>query len=140
MDDEKILSDLKVFAMKCIAADRYPQDFYIFAPKQCPKCGLVPLELIIEHHTGSKKSNFRGIISAKCSVCGVTESIFSFTGKHRKVMRKEKPKCICNNDKFIAAECERFEQAGGIPGFFDEGIVVGKCAACSRNRSFVFTD
>jgi hypothetical protein len=36
--------------------------------------------------------------------------------------------------------CERFEGEEGIPGFFDEGVIVGRCTECSRKRAFVFTD
>jgi hypothetical protein len=36
--------------------------------------------------------------------------------------------------------CERIEGEEGIPGFFDEGVIVGKCILCNRNMAFVFTD
>ena len=46
----------------------------------------------------------------------------------------------CGNRSFIAGMCERFEGEKGIPGFFDEGVIVGRCTECSRKRAFVFTD
>jgi hypothetical protein len=134
------LSDLKAFAEKCIAADRYPNDYHPFRPARCPTCGVVPLALTIEHHTGSKKGDFKGVIFAQCSECGGEESIFSFTGQHRKRLRKEKPVCECGNTHFLVAICERIEGEEGLAGFFDEGVIVGQCSRCSRNRAFVYTD
>ena len=134
------LSDLQAYARKRIAAHRYPDDYHPFKPARCSACGVVPLELIIEHHTGSKKGDFKGVIWAQCSECGEKERIFSFTGKHRELVREEKPKCLCGNATFVVAECERIERDEGLPGFFDEGVVVGKCSQCGRNRAFVHTD
>ena len=34
----------------------------------------------------------------------------------------------------------RIEGDEGVMGFFDEGVVVGKCSNCGRNRVFVHTD
>lgn len=140
MNNQHILADLKNFAYKCIAAQRYPGDFHTFNPARCSECGNIAFELTIEHHTGSQKSNFRGLIWAQCLSCGAEERIFSFTGKHRQRIRDEKPRCICGNSGFFVAECERIERGDGTLGFFDEGVVVGKCSICDRNRAFVFTD
>jgi hypothetical protein len=38
------------------------------------------------------------------------------------------------------AEYERIERDDGMIGFFDEGVVVGKCSRCGRNRALVYTD
>jgi hypothetical protein len=40
----------------------------------------------------------------------------------------------------VVCECERFEGGDGLSGFFDEGVVVGKCSECGRNRVMVYTD
>ena len=40
----------------------------------------------------------------------------------------------------LFAECERIERDDGMMGFFDEGVVVGKCAQCGQNRALVHTD
>jgi hypothetical protein len=96
--------------------------------------------LTIEHHTGSKANNFRGVIWAECSQCGGRKRIFSFTGKGRSPERVEIPTCRCGNGAFIVAEMERIEGSEGIPGFFDEGVVVGSCSGCGRNSAFVYTD
>ena len=140
MKNPTSLSDLEAYARERIAAHRYPDDYHFFTPAKCHTCGVVPLELTIEHHTGSKKGNFKGVILAQCSVCGGEERIFSFTGQHRKRLREEKPVCQCGNAHFLVGECERIEGSEGLPGFFDEGVVVGKCSRCGRNRAFVYTD
>jgi hypothetical protein len=140
MKHQTSLADLEKYAGKRIAAHRYPNDYHFFRPARCRACGVVPLELTIEHHTGSHKGNFRGVIMARCSVCGGEERIFSFTGKHRQREREEKPVCACGNAYFIVGECERIERDEGQLGFFDEGVVVGQCSKCGRNRAFVYTD
>ena len=53
-DQPAPLVDLEKFARKCIAADCYPNDYHRFILARCETCGVVPLELTIEHHTGSK--------------------------------------------------------------------------------------
>lgn len=140
MADRDTLSDLEAYAKECIAAQRYPNDYHFFTPVECPACGVVPLVLTIKHHTGSRTGNFKGVILARCSVCGGQRRILSFTGKHRKPTREESPVCKCGNASFIVAECERMEGDEGVLGFFDEGVVVGRCAQCGQNRVFVYTD
>jgi hypothetical protein len=140
MDPKTALSDLEAFARTCIAAQRYPGDAHFFKPFKCDTCGVVPFELTIEHHTGSKKGNFRGTITGRCSECRDTKQLFSFTGKHREPLREEKPACKCRHTEFIVAECERIERDDGIIGFFDEGVVVGKCSRCGQNKALVYTD
>ena len=134
------LGDLEKYALNRIASHRYPGDIHTFKLLVCPVCGVVPLSLTIEHHSGSKKGNFRGVIYGKCSSCGESTRIFSFTGSQREKRREEKPVCKCGHTYFLVGECERIERENGLVGFFDEGVVVGKCSDCNRNRSFVFTD
>ncbi len=133
-------SGLEAFARECIAADRYPRDYHLFTPFECRICGMVPLQLTIEHHTGSQKGDFKGVIFARCSKCGGQERLFSFTGEHRERLREEKPVCECGNAYFFAGNCERMEGDEGLPGFFDEGVIVGQCSRCRKNRAFVYTD
>jgi len=134
------LSDLEAFARECIRADHYPHDSHVFRVFRCDVCDTTVLEITIEHHTGSKKGDFKGVIWGKCTACGYRGRLFSFTGEHRKWFCEEKPVCTCRNESFIVGECERIEGAGGLTGFFDEGVVVGKCAHCGRNRALVYTD
>jgi len=140
MNNHYDLSDLERYAGKCIDAHRYPNDVHKFTAKRCPACGVVPFELTIEHHSGSKKKNFRGVIFGECTQCKSKGRIFSFTGDHRTPEREEKPVCKCGGVLFVVGECERIERDEGLLGFFDEGVVVGKCIECGRNRAFVFTD
>jgi hypothetical protein len=134
------LSDLETFARKQIAAERYPNDAHFFRPYKCDTCGVVPFELTIETHTGSKRGNFKGVIWGDCTVCGTRKRVFSFTGNHRKPLRQDKPTCTCGHAAFVVAEMERIERDDGMMGFFDEGVVVGKCARCGQNRNLVQTD
>ncbi len=140
MNNHYDLSDLERYAGESIDAHRYPNDVHKFTAKRCPACGVVPFELTIEHHSGSKKKNFRGVIFGECTQCKSKGRIFSFTGDHRTPEREEKPVCKCGGVLFLVGECERIERDEGLLGFFDEGVVVGKCIECGRNRAFVFTD
>ncbi len=134
------LSDLEAFARQRIAADRYPNDYHFFRLFGCDACGVVGFETTIEHHTGSEKGDFKGIIWGECVQCGSRKRLFSFTGEHRKWLREEKPVCECGNGSFVVGECERIEGDEGLMGFFDEGVVVGQCDRCGRNRALVYTD
>jgi len=140
MTDEMSLSDLEAYAKKQIVAERYPNDFHRFRLFRCDRCGVVPFEVAIEHHTGSKRGDFKGVIWGVCAKCKTPKRLFSFTGEHRKRLRGEKPVCRCGNATFLAAECERIECDEGLMGFFDEGVVVGQCSRCGRNRALVHTD
>lgn len=140
MKDPHMLSDLEVFARKRVAAGRYPDDYHFFRPFNCDACGVVPFEMTIEQHSGSRKGDFKGLISGECAECGSGKHLFSFTGDHRKRQRTEKPVCMCGNASFLTGECERIESDEGPMGFFDEGVMVEKCSRCGRNRALVHTD
>jgi ribosomal protein S14 len=133
-------SKLEAFARDHLAADRYPNDYHIFKLSRCEICGVVPFGLTIEHHTGSKKGDFKGRILGQCSICGHETLILSYTGAHRQPLRVETPACTCGGGDFYVGECERLEGDEGIMGFFDEGVVVGMCAQCQRNHVLVETD
>ena len=134
------LNDLETFARQCLAAERYPADQHAFQWLPCDLCGAAPLTLTIEHHSGSREQNFRGIIWARCRACGGRQRLFTFTGEHRHYEREEEPECRCGGKEFVVAMCERFEGQEGLTGFFDEGVVVATCTACGRNRLLVRTD
>ena len=133
-------SGLEGFARKCIDAHRYPGDYHRFTLARCSTCGVVPFALTIEHHTGSRKGNFKGRISGLCPDCGEATRVFSFTGKHREALRSENPVCKCGNERFYVGECERIERDEGLLGFFYEGVVAGQCSGCGRNKALVHTD
>ncbi len=134
------LSELEAFARDRLDAHHHPDDHHLFRPFACDACGVAAFGLTIEHHTGSEEGDFKGVIRGACAECGSEKRLFSFTGAHRERLREETPVCVCRNESFIAAECERIEGDGGVAGFFDEGIIVGKCSRCGRNRALVRTD
>ena len=101
MKIRSVLSELEAFAKQSIAAQRYPRDYHIFTPFKCGRCGFVPLEVTLEHHTNSKDGNFRGEIFGLCSECGSKENVFSFTRAKKKRLREEKPVCQCGHDRFL---------------------------------------
>jgi hypothetical protein len=133
-------SQLREFALRELGAAAYPHDTHYFRLYDCNLCGVVPLALNIEHHTGSKKASFKGVISGECTICGVNKQVFKFTGNQRTPQKVQKPKCSCGSDRFYVANCERYEGEQGMPGFFDEGVIVGQCAECGKLRAFVYTD
>ena len=132
MADNTALMGLEAYARKCIAAHRYPNDYHFFRPTKCSTCGVVPVELTIERHTGSRKEDFKGVIIARCSVCEVETRFLSFTGDHRRWEREERSVCECGSVHFLVEECERIER--------DEGVVVGQCLTCGCTRAFVYID
>lgn len=134
------LSGLEDFAGDCINSRNYPDCTHKFLQYRCSSCKSETLRLTIEHHTGSEDWNFRGIVWGECNECGYLMRLFTFTGEHRNMLRDERPECDCGNRVFTAGQYERYEGEEGIPGFFDEGVIVGKCTECNRNRAFVYTD
>lgn len=140
MDDWKYISELEDFAKKCINSQEYPNDNHIFLQYKCVSCNSPVIKITIEHHSGSEEWRFRGVIWGECAVCGYLMRLFTFTGEHREILSTDYPVCDCGNRDFIAGQCERYEGEQGILGFFDEGVIVGKCTKCNRNKAFVFTD
>lgn len=140
MEEPGSLMELEEFAGECINADGYPNDYHNFSLYTCHSCHASTFNLTVEHHTGSEDGDFKGIIWGECTACGYLGRLFTFTGEHRKWLREERPVCECGGRSFIAGQCERIEGEQGIPGFFDEGVIVGKCSSCNRNQAFVFTD
>lgn len=140
MTGDTWISDLRAFALERLAADRYPQDYHIWKLFTCEACGAEGFAVTIEHHTGSKKGDFKGVIWGDCAACGRRQRLFRFTGEHRQRLRDEAPACTCGGRAFGVGECERIEGDEGLPGFFDEGVVVGQCRQCGQNQAFVYTD
>ena len=134
------LATLERYARESLDAEQYVGDIHRFVLANCPGCGLVPMSLTIEHHSGSKKGNFRGVVWGSCQSCKKEHRIFSYTGTHRKLTRKVNPSCRCGNAFFVVGECQRFEGEEGLVGFFDEGVLVGQCVACRHNQAFIYMD
>jgi len=138
LDD--VLPKLRALALTSIEAERFPEDSHRFWPYRCQDCGVSPFTLTVEHHTGSRKANFRGIISGVCSRCGNEQRLYSFTGSHRRLVRSASPKCRCGHRHYWVGECERIEGDEGLSGFVDEGVVVALCDHCGRPRVLARTD
>ena len=134
------LSALFNYGRKCLSAQRHPGDHYPFRPFACSVCGVKPLTLNIEHHTGSAKNDFKGVVDGRCSACGTETRVFSFTGEHRRPEREERPVCTCGSTDFLAGVVEHIEGDEGLPGFFDEGVIVAQCAACGRVTALLYID
>jgi hypothetical protein len=140
MEPPESLLELDDFAKQCINSQEHPEDIHHFNLFSCSECKSEALKLIIEHHTGSEEWNFRGIIWGECTSCGYLNRLYTFTGDSRQALREERPVCKCGSRDFIVGLCERIEGEQGIPGFFDEGVIVGKCILCHLNKAFVYTD
>jgi len=140
MSQPGTLPELDDFARQCIHSQDHPEDIHHFNLFFCGECKSAALRLTIEHHTGSEEWDFKGIVWGECSGCGYLNRLFTFTGDSRQPFREERPVCECGGRDFSVGLCERTEGEQGIPGFFDEGVMVGKCILCNRNRAFVYTD
>jgi hypothetical protein len=140
MDMYSSLSQLDDFARECINSSSYPDDIHTYSSFNCSSCKKSSFRLVVEYHSSSVDTNFRGIIWGECSECGYLARLFTFTGPQRKKIREVQPVCECGNRSFIVGMCERTEGENGIPGFFDEGVFVGKCTLCNRNKVIVFFD
>lgn len=140
MEQYDLSSSLEEFAKEQINSLEYPSANHYFTLYNCNSCYASTFKLTIEHHSGSEDWAFKGIIWGECSACGYLLRLFTFTGEHRTKLKTEHPVCDCGSRDFLAGQCERYEGEQGIPGFFDEGVVVGKCLVCNRNKALVFTD
>jgi hypothetical protein len=113
---------------------------YTFRMAECNQCGITPVELTIEHHSGSKVNDFKGILFTTCTNYHQEKEFLHFTGSHRTPQSQVKPVCRCGSRHFYAGECESYENDEFLAGFFDEGVVVGLCAGCQKMVVFVYTD
>lgn len=140
MDSNELSDQLEDFAKQSINSQNYPDDIHNFILYKCSACKSSLFQLTVEHHNGSEEWSFKGIIWGECTECGYLMRLFTFTGDHRSKLREERPGCECGNRTFMTGQCERTEGENGIPGFFDEGVIVGNCTVCNRNRIIVSTD
>lgn len=140
MNTEDRISRLEDYALDKLGADNYPGYDHRFSLFVCHSCKGNELSLTVEHHTGSEPWDFKGVIWGTCRNCGYMGRLFTFSGEGRDLLREERPQCDCGSKVFLAAMLERYEGEEGIPGFFDEGVVVGHCPDCGSNRVIVNTD
>jgi hypothetical protein len=127
---------LKRFARDLLTYGSGGQARFEFRPYRCPACGALQFAVTIITHSGSKPGNFRGEIMGRCLACGEMARLFSFTGPNRHPLLQRQLACrACGRTQFSLAECERFEG-----DFFDEGVVVGRCAGCDVLQEVVAYD
>ncbi len=137
------LADLEAFARHALGAEHYPDDVHPCTVAECERCGIVPLELIVEHDQGDRPGDFHGVVWVHCTQCGEQRVLLAVTAspERKPLVQVERPACEeCGAMAFYVALCERIEVWDGEPAFFDEGVVAGKCAGCGKLRAIVFTD
>lgn len=133
-------SALAQFARACLGYAGVSKARFSFRSFHCESCSGEEFVVVVEHHTGSRPGKFRGKIWGRCLACGAEAQLYSFTGEQRKPLRENPVVCTCGRELFVVAECERFEDEEGLPGFFDEGVVVARCIGCGRNQIVVEVD
>jgi len=137
--------ELENYAKEQINAEAYADDVHICTQFRCNHCELIaPFSLLISYSNACDEnrpaSDFAGTIYSTCSICGSVETPLSIIRGNHPEAEKEHPVCSCGSNSFFLCMCERYEGAHGLEGFFDEGVIVGKCSSCGSFRTFLFTD
>ncbi len=138
-------TNLDEYAKEQLNVSAYADDVHVCTTFQCEYCGrAVPFSVLISYSEACDKarppSDFAGTVYGTCTECGTGKILFSIVTNGRPEVEDEHPVCSCGSDAFILCMCERYEGEYGLAGFFDEGVIVGKCAVCGTNRTFLFTD
>ena len=138
-------TDLEAFARKQINAETYPDDVHICNQFRCKQCAeVVPFSLCISYSRACDDArpaqDFAGTVHSTCSKCGSKGIVLSIKRGAFPEEEQETPRCSCGSDSFYLCMCERYEGANGLEGFFDEGVIVGKCSRCGALKTFLFTD
>lgn len=137
--------DLDEYAKQQLNASAYPDDVHICSMFQCDRCQrTMPFSILMSYSeacdTARPPSDFAGTLRGTCTECGMEKTLFSIITDGLPEVKDEHPICSCGSDAFILCLCERYEGEEGLSGFFDEGVIVGKCVVCGVNRTFLFTD
>jgi len=138
-------NELEEYAKEQINASAYPDDEHICTHFMCEYCQeIVPLALDISYSRACDKArpalDFAGTVRSTCSKCGSIETKFSIIRDQHPEVEQEHQVCSCGSDSFFVCMCERYEGVQGLQGFFDEGVIVGKCSTCGSHKTFLFTD
>ncbi|MBN2229065.1 MAG: hypothetical protein JW779_05680 [Candidatus Thorarchaeota archaeon] len=111
---------------------------------RCKQCSSDIFSLRISYSIASDRKrpaqDFAGTVHSRCSTCGSTGIVLSIIRGENPEDEQETPRCSCGSDTFILCMCERYEGVEGLQGFFDEGVLVGKCSDCGSLKTFLFTD
>jgi len=137
--------ELEDYAKEQINAGAYSDDVHTCTLFRCEKCErTVPFVIEISYSAACDKArpalDFAGTVSGTCGDCGMIQTLFSIKRGDYPEVEQEYPVCSCGSYTYITCLCERYEGASGLQGFFDEGVIVGKCATCGTHRTFLFID
>lgn len=138
-------NDLEEYAKKQINASAYSDDIHICNQFRCKQCAdIVPFSLLISYSEACDNmrpaQDFAGTVHSTCSKCGSKGVVLCIKRGEYSEVEQEIPRCSCGSDTFFLSMCERYEGAYGLEGFFDEGVLVGKCSRCGNLKTFLFID
>jgi hypothetical protein len=137
--------DIEDYAMEQINAAAYPDDIHRCFLFHCSSCQRVmPFSLRISYSKacGDERPayDFAGTVNGTCSQCSREQILLSIKIDNYAEEEQEHPVCTCGADTFVLCMCDRYEGPSGLEGFFDEGVLVGKCETCGTHKTFLYTD
>ncbi|MFW9958222.1 MAG: hypothetical protein ACFFCT_09125 [Candidatus Odinarchaeota archaeon] len=137
--------DLEEYAKEQINASAYPDDDHRCFLYPCSNCNrVVPFNVRISYSVACDDArpanDFAGTVYGTCIQCNQEQNLFSIKRGNYTEKVQEYPVCSCGSDAFILCMCERYEGPSGLTGFFDEGVLVGKCETCGTFNTFLCTD
>lgn len=137
--------NLEDYAKSAINASAYPDDIHRCSLFRCQQCErVVPFMIQISYSDACDEArpalDFAGTVIGTCSECGLVQILFSIKRGEYPEVEQDQPICSCGSNSYILCLCERYEGAYGLQGFFDEGVIAGKCGTCGSHRTFLFTD
>jgi hypothetical protein len=145
VDEPMIYQDLEEYAKEQINAAAYPADDHRCYVYPCSNCNKVVLfKVRISYSVACDEArpayDFAGTVYGTCIQCNQEQKLFSIQRGNYPEEEQEYHVCSCGSDAFILCMCERYEGLSGLAGFFDEGVLVGKCETCGTPKTFLYTD
>ena len=137
--------DLEEYAKEQINAAAYPDDDHRCVLFSCGNCNrIVPFKVRISYSVACDEArptyDFAGTVHGTCIRCNQEQVLFGIIRDNQPENEQEHPVCSCGSDAFILCMSERYEGPSGLAGFFDEGVLVGKCETCGTFKTFLYTD
>jgi hypothetical protein len=137
--------DLEEYAKEQINAAAYPDDEHRCFLYPCSNCErVVPFIVRISYSVACDEArpayDFAGTVHGTCIRCNQEQKLFGIIRNNHPEEEQEHPVCLCGSNAFILCMCERYEGPSGLAGFFDEGVLVGKCETCGTFKTFLYTD
>jgi hypothetical protein len=136
--------DLEEYTKEQINAAAYPDDDHRCFLYPCSNCKrVVPFSVRISYSAACDSArpayDFAGTVYGTCIQCNQEQILFGITRDNHPEEEQEHPTCSCGSDAFILCMCERYEGLSGLTGFFDEGVLAGKCETCGAFKTFLYT-